>query len=302
MLAGNGLIGLREGLEAALVVSILVSFLVRSDQRALLRWVWLGVGAAVTLSVAVGAVLTYGTAQLSFTAQEAVGGIGSIVAVGFVTAMVFWMRSAARTIASGLRGQLTRALEVGTLAVALVAFLAVAREGLETAIFFYAAVQSAGVGTGLPLVGFLLGIAVAVALAWLIYRGSVHINLGMFFRVTGVLLIVVAAGILAYGLHDLQEAAILPGLHTLAFDASSAVPADSWYGVLLKGIFNFSPQTTVLQAVAWVAYVGIVMPLFLAPQRSRVRPEPAPAKDAATPSAAAGTAARTGATNTAEAS
>lgn len=275
MLAANGLIGLREGLEAALVVSILVSFLVRSDQRAQLRWVWLGVGVAVLLSVAVGAVLTYGTSQLSFTAQEAVGGIGSIIAVGFVTAMVFWMRAAARTISSGLRGQLTKALEVGSLAVAVVAFIAVAREGLETAIFFYAAVQSAGVGTGLPLLGFVLGITAAVALGWLIYRGTVHINLNLFFRVTGVLLIIVAAGILAYGMHDLQEAGILPGLNTLAFDVSASVPPDSWYGVLLKGIFNFSPQTTVLEAVVWVAYVGIVMPLFLAPQRSRVRPQPA---------------------------
>ncbi|MGH4011918.1 MAG: iron uptake transporter permease EfeU [Pseudonocardiaceae bacterium] len=283
MLASNGLIGLREGLEAALVVSILVSFLVRSDQRAQLRWVWLGVGLAVLLSVTIGALLTYGTAQLSFTAQEAVGGIGSVVAVGFVTGMVFWMRSAARTIASGLRGQLTKALEVGALAVAVVAFLAVAREGLETAIFFYAAVQSAGVGTGLPLLGFLLGIAVAVLLGWLIYRGTVHINLGVFFRVTGVLLIIVAAGILAYGMHDLQEAAILPGLHTLAFDVSAAVPPDSWYGVLLKGILNFSPQTTVLEAVVWVSYVGIVMALFLAPQRSRARPQPSQAGTSGAP-------------------
>lgn len=274
MLASNGLIGLREGLEAALVVSILVSFLVRSNQRALLRWVWLGVGAAVLLSVTVGALLTYGTAQLSFTAQEAVGGIGSIVAVAFVTAMVFWMRSAARTISSELRGQLTRAIEMGALAVALVAFLAVAREGLETAIFFYAAVQSAGVGTGMPLLGFVLGITAAVLLGYLIYQGTVHINLTVFFRVTGTLLIIVAAGILAYGMHDLQEAGVLPGLHTLAFDVSARVPPDSWYGVLLKGIFNFSPQTTVLEAVVWVGYVGTVLPLFLVPQRSRTRPQP----------------------------
>ena len=127
----------------------------------------------------------------------------------------------------------------------------------------------------MPLLGFLLGIAVAVVLGWLIYRGSVHINLGIFFRVTGVLLIVVAAGILAYGVHDLQEAAILPGLHTLAFDVSTAVPPDSWYGVLLKGIFNFSPQTTVLEAVVWVGYLVIVMSLFLLPQRARPRPQPA---------------------------
>ena len=133
---------------------------------------------------------------------------------------------------------------MGTAAVVVMAALAVGREGLETAVFFFAAAQAAGETTE-PLIGFLLGIAVAIVLAYLIYRGAMQLNLGKFFTVTGVLLIFVAAGILAYGVHDLQEAAILPGLNTLAFDVSAAVPPDSWYGTLLKGIFNFSPQTTV---------------------------------------------------------
>jgi high-affinity iron transporter len=114
-----------------------------------------------------------------------------------------------------------------------------------------------------------LGIAVAIALAYLIYRGAISLNLSRFFTVTGVLLIFVAAGILAYGMHDLQEAGIVPGLTTLAFDVSAAVPPDSWYGTLLKGIFNFSPQTTVAEAIVWVAYVAVVLPLFLRPQRTR---------------------------------
>jgi high-affinity iron transporter len=145
----------------------------------------------------------------------------------------------------------------------------VGREGLETAVFFFAAAQAAGETTG-PLIGFLVGIAIAIALAYLIYRGAVTLNLGKFFTVTGVLLIFVAAGILAYGVHDLQEAGIIPGLDTLAFDVSAAIPADSWYGVLLKGIFNFSPQTTVAEAVVWVLYVAIVLTLFLRPARRPV--------------------------------
>jgi len=148
------------------------------------------------------------------------------------------------------------------------AFLAVGREGLETAVFFWAAAQATGETTQ-PLVGFLIGIAVAVALAYLIYRGAVRLNMAKFFKVTGILLIFVAAGILAYGMHDLQEANILPGLNTLAFDISAAVPADSWYGTLLKGIFNLSPQTTVVEATVWVLYVGIVLTLFLLPGRAR---------------------------------
>jgi high-affinity iron transporter len=264
---GNFLIGLREGLEAALVVSILVAFLVRTDRRSVLPKVWLGVGIAVAVSVGVTLALALAQQQLTFQAQEAFGGSLSIVAVGFVTWMIFWMRRAARSISAELRGRMEQAVQLGSSAVVIMATLAVGREGLETALFFFTAAQAAGQTTE-PLIGFLLGIAVAVVLAYLIYRGAVRLNLGRFFTVTGALLIFVAAGILAYGVHDLQEAAILPGLNTLAFDVSAAVPPDSWYGTLLKGVFNFSPQTTVLEAIVWVAYVAVVLTLFLRPQRS----------------------------------
>lgn len=263
MLFSSLLIGLREGLEAALVVSILVAFLVKTDRRSALRWVWPGVGIAVALSIAVGAILTYSTAQLSFEQQEALGGSLSIVAVCFVTAMIFWMRKASRTIAAELRGKMDAALAVGPLAVLLLSFLAVGREGLETAVFFYAAVQTAQGGTAQPLAGFAIGVVLAVLLAYLLYRGAIRFDLGKFFTITGVLLVFVAAGVLGYGLHDLQEAGFIPGLNTLAFDASNVIPETSWYGALLKGIFNYSQQTTVLQAVAWVVYVVIVLPLFL---------------------------------------
>lgn len=264
---GNALIGLREGLEASLVVSILIAFLVRTGRRNVLWKVWLGVGIAVAFSAGVTIALALTEQALTFEAQEAFGGTLSIVAVGFVTWMIFWMRRAARSISAELRGRLEEAMRLGSTAVVVMAALAVGREGLETAFFFYAAAQAAG-ETSQPLIGFLIGIAVSVVLAHLIYKGAVQLNLARFFTITGVLLVFVAAGILGYGLHDLQEAAILPGLGTLAFDVSSAVPPDSWYGTLLKGIFNFSPQTTVLQAVAWAAYVVVVLTLFLLPQRS----------------------------------
>jgi len=269
---GNFLIGLREGLEAALVVSILVAFLVRTNRRDVRPKVWLGVGLAVAISVGVTAALALTQQALTFEAQEAFGGSLSIIAVGFVTWMIFWMRRTARTISADLRGRLEDAIKMGTTGVVVMAALAVGREGLETALFFFTAAQAAGETTQ-PLVGFLLGIAVAVILAYLLYRGAVKINLSRFFMITGALLIFVAAGILAYGVHDLQEAGILPGLNTLAFDVSEAIPPDSWYGVLLKGVFNFSPQTTVLEAVVWVLYVAVVLTLFLRPQRAKT---PAP--------------------------
>jgi high-affinity iron transporter len=263
MFVSNALIGLREGLEAALVVVILLAFLTKTNRTWGTRYVWLGVGTAVVLSVALGAVLTYGTRQLSFETQEMVGGTASIIAVGFVTAMVFWMKSAARSISGELKGKLDRALDLGPLAVALVGFLGVGREGLETAIFFYATAQAAGAGNNVPLLGWVVGFIGAIVLGYLMYKGALKINLGKFFRYTGIALVVVAGGILAYGIHDLQEAAFLPGLNTLAFDVSGVIDPSTWYAALLKGIFNFTPQTTVLQAVAWVLYVGTVLFFFL---------------------------------------
>jgi len=271
---GNFLIGLREGLEASLVVSILIAFLVRTDRRSVLPKVWLGVAVAVLISVGVTFALALTQQALTFTAKETFGGSLSIIAVGFVTWMIFWMRRAARSISGELRGRLEDAIQLGSTAVVLMAALAVGREGLETALFFFTAAQAAGQTTD-PLIGFLLGIAMAILLAYFIYRGAVKINMGKFFSVTGVLLIFVAAGILAYGVHDLQETGVLPGLTNLAFDVSAAVPPDSWYGVLLKGVFNFSPQTTWLEAIIWVVYVAVVLTLFLRPQRVARQATPA---------------------------
>ncbi len=267
----NYLIGLREGLEAALVVSILIAYLVKSDRRDLMRYVWMGVGGAVALSLAVGASLTYGSRSMSFEAQEAFGGFMSILAVGLVTWMIFWMARRARYLKGELHAQLDRAANAGVWALILMAFVAVAREGLETALFLWSAVQSTGGGAA-PLSGAALGLATAVVLGWLIYKGALRLNLGTFFTWTGAGLVVVAAGVLAYGVHDLQEAGILPGLNTLAFDVSDAVPPSSWYGTLLKGIFNFSPATTTLELAAWLLYLIPTMTLFFHVVRSGRRP------------------------------
>lgn len=260
----NYLIGLREGLEATLVVSILIAYLVKTDHRSSLRAVWLGVAAAVAVSLAFGALLTFGSGELSGRAQEGLGGSLSIVAVCFVTWMIFWMRRTARFLKRELEGRMAAALAMGSFALALTALLAVGREGLETSLFIWAAAQAAGSGWE-PLVGATLGIASAVLLGWLLYRRAVTINLARFFTWTGAGLIVVAAGVFGYGVHDLQEADILPGQNSLAFDVSGAVPPDSWYGTVLKGVFNFSPDTTWLQAIAWLGYLIPVMVLFFRP-------------------------------------
>jgi high-affinity iron transporter len=245
-------------------VSILVAYLVRTDRRDRLVPVGFGVATAVAVSIAFGALLTYTSADILQTeeSRETFGGTLSIIAVGFVTWMVFWMRRTARNMRSDLSGSLQAALDLGVIAVAATAFMAVAREGLETALFFWSAVQAAG-STLSPVVGFALGVATALVIAWLLYRRSVTLDLARFFTWTGAALVVVAAGVLAYGVHDLQEGGVLGGPDSLAFDITAQVPPGSWYGTLLKGTINLSPQTTVLQAVVWVAYIVPVMCLFL---------------------------------------
>ncbi len=266
---GNFIIGLREGLEAALVVGILVAYLVRTDHRNRLGAVWVGVLAAVALSVGVGAVLTYTSATLSGSAQETFAGLVSLGAVAFVTWMIFWMRRTSRFLSRDLQGKLDHALMMGSAALALTAFLAVGREGLETAVFLWSAIEATKDGAQ-PVIGASLGLTVAVVLGYLLYKRSVKLNLATFFKVTGAGLVVVAAGVLAYGVHDLQEGGLLPGLGSLAFDVSAQIPLSSWYGAVLHGIVGFTPNTTWLQLAAFVGYVVPVMVLFFRKPRPSV--------------------------------
>jgi high-affinity iron transporter len=284
----NYLIGLREGLEGALIVTILIAYLVKISRRDLLGRLWTGVGLAVLLALGFGAVLTFGTASLPESAEPAIAGSLSVAATALVTWMVFWMLRTARDLSGHLRGNIDKSL-VGTgVGLIFVAFLAVGREGLETALFLWANVQASG-ETTLPLIGATLGILSAVGLGALIYFGMLKINLAKFFTWSGAILIIVAAGVLSYGVHDLQEAGILPGERSLAFDVSATIPPESWYGTLLKGTLNFSAATTWLELLVWVAYAASVLTLFLVKSnRGRARrPLVAPAAPSAVPAATA---------------
>ncbi|GAA1225073.1 FTR1 family protein [Kitasatospora nipponensis] len=256
------LIGLREGLEAGLIVSILVATLVRSGQKARLPQVWTGVLAAIALALSFGAVLTFTAANLSGTAQEAFGGTLSLIAVAFVTAMVFWMRRSARTLSSDIREKVTAALTMGAGVLVTTSFLAVGREGLETSLFLWTTARSAGEATG-PAIGATVGLLLSAGLCWGLYRRVLKINLTTFFTRTGIVLVVIAAGVLSYGLRDLQEGGVLPGAHAYAFDLSSSVDAGSWYATLVQGVFNLTVTMTWLQVAAYVLYLGIVLTLFV---------------------------------------
>ena len=196
--------------------------------------IWLGVLGAVTLAGAFAAVLTFSVSVLSSSGQEAVGGILSVFAVGLVTAMIFWMRRTAATLSAHLRGEVARAAAVGTGALTITAFLSVGREGLETTLFLWTAARASG-QTVAPLVGAGIGIAAAVTLCWLLYRRAVHLNVGVFFNRTAIALIVIAAGVLAYGLGDLQDANLLPGHAWIAFDLSAHIDPTSWWASIITG-------------------------------------------------------------------
>ncbi|MGW3953630.1 iron uptake transporter permease EfeU [Streptomyces sp. NPDC004752] len=256
------LIGLREGLEGGLIVSILVATLVRADARSRLPQVWTGVLAAVALSMSFGAVLTFTAASLSAGAQEAFGGTLSVIAVAFVTAMVFWMRRSARGLSGEIREKVTGALAMGAGMLIVTSFLAVGREGLETALFLWTTARAAGESTG-PLSGAGIGLVLAVGLCWGLYRRVLKINLTRFFTATGVVLVVIAAGVLGYGLRDLQEGGVLPGRSAYAVDLGGSVDAGAWYSTLVQGVFNLTPTMTWLQATAYVAYLAVVMTLFV---------------------------------------
>ncbi|MDA3021236.1 MAG: FTR1 family protein [Actinomycetota bacterium] len=273
----NFLIGLREGLEAALIVAILVAYLVKLDQRSQLSRIWAGVGAAIGLSVLVTVLLVITGSALEPRAEQLFAGTMSLVAVGLITWMIFWMAVHARSLKSHLHGEVDKALVSSSWALGVVAFVAVAREGLETALFVWAAAQSSATATA-PFIGALLGLAVAVALGFLLYRGVLKVDLGRLFLWTGIALIIVAAGVLMYAVHELQEAGVLPGEESVAFDVSATVPKESWYGSLLAAIFNFRAVTSWLMVVAWFAYVIPTMAYFLGLVN---RKSPAPVKSAA---------------------
>ncbi|SOE25822.1 iron uptake transporter permease EfeU [Streptomyces sp. OK228] len=269
------LIGLREGLEAGLIVSVLVATLVRSDQRGRLPHVWTGVAAAIGLSMSFGAVLTFTAANLPGKSQEAFGGTLSLVAVVFVTAMVFWMRRSARTFSGEIKQKVTAALGMGAGVLIATSFLAVGREGLETALFLWTTAQAAGSSSG-PLAGAAVGLLLAAALCWGLYRRVLHINLTRFFSITGAVLIVIAAGVLGYGMRDLQEATVIPGGTSYAFDLSAHLDPASWCVTVVQGTLNLTPQMTWLQVGVYGSYLAIVMTLFVRGVRGAAPAKPVP--------------------------
>jgi len=256
------IIALREGLEAALIVGILVAYVVRTDRRHLLKPLWTGVAVALVLTLGLGAILSFTSAELSDRGEELFAGVTSFAAVGLVTWMVFWMKRTARNLRNELHGKVDQALSGGPISLALVAFFAVAREGLETALFIYTNFKTVGAISSATL-GLVLGLALAVGLGYLIYNRSVKINLSKFFTVTGVALIIVAAGVLSYGVHEFQELGWLPGADDFIWDVTPWIAKESVLASLLGGAVGFDTTTSWVQILAWGAYLAAVLVPYL---------------------------------------
>lgn len=265
------IITLREGIEAALIVSILLAYLRQLGRQDLSRLVWWGTALAFLVSFAVGTIIFVVGGEFEGRGEEIFGGLATLTAVAVLTWMIFWMRRQGASIRAELQEKVNLALVAGGTALALLAFFAVLREGIETALFLFAAAEGTAVASGSvagQLLGAFLGLALAIVLAVLLYRGAIHMNLRSFFRLTGLILIVIAAGLFAAGIHELQEAGWFPFLEGTAFDVSATLPDDSGLGAILRGLVGYSAAPTTLEVVSWLGYLLIVGGLYLRPVAS----------------------------------
>lgn len=264
------LIGLREGVEAALIVAIVLAYLNKVGGRAHFGKVWLGVGAAIALSTLLGVLLFVTVGGLQEPYEQLFEAATMALAAGVVTWMLFWMRRQAASVSGELRAAVDRALADGSAwALSALAFVAIIREGLETSLFIVGTAQAAGTADdagSLSLVaGAILGLLIAAGIGVGLYRGSRRVNLRTFFRATGVLLVFVAAGLVSHAVAELVEVGVITiGTQTL-FDIEGLLSQSSVIGQLLRALFGYSSAPEAITFATWLAYIAIVLPLFLRP-------------------------------------
>lgn len=276
-------ITLREGVEASLIVGIIAAFLVGEGRRDAMRQMWFGVGIAIALCTGIAVILRTVGEQLPQREYEGMETVIGLLAVAAVTYMIIWMRRHAMGIKAALEGEAATALASGsTMALVAMAFLAVLREGFETSVFLLAAFQDA-TDTTAAGTGAVLGLIAAIVIGLGLYRGGVRINLSRFFRITGLVLVFVAAGLLASAANTAHEAGWINGFQTQALDLTWLVQPGTISGSLLTGMLGLRPQPTVLEIFVYLLYL-IPMAIYVAwpdrfrPDRRGPRPESAPAQ------------------------
>jgi high-affinity iron transporter len=265
-------IGLREGLEASLIVGIIAAFLIQRGDRRAVRWMWVGVAGALALCLGTAAILTIVNGHLPHQQQEGLTAILSLMAVAGITYMVIWMKRHSRELKRTLETGAETALAAGAWAMVGMAFFAVIREGLETAVFLLATFNNS-TNPAATATGAVLGILIAIGLGWAIYKGGVRLNLSRFFRITGFVLVLVAAGLLASATHAASEAGWLTALQHPAVNLSWLVAPGTVRASLLTGTLGIQPVPTVAEVLAWVLYAVPMSVYVLWPQRFGPRPE-----------------------------
>ncbi len=263
------LVTLREGLEATLILGIILAYLTRTGNRSRSGPVWVGTGLAVLVSLLAGAAVFFTVGELQGTTEAIFEGSTMLLAVAMLTYMVVWMRRQASGIRAGLQEKLQAALSSGSgLALLLMAFVVVAREGIEMALFFFAASR-----TSTPVesaIGGVLGLALAAGLGYSVYRGSHRLNLRAFFNATGVLLILFAGGLLAHGIHEYQEVGLLPEIVGHVWDINWLLDDGSTLGRFLTALVGYNGNPSLLEVLAYFVYLATAFTYFL---RSGKRPQ-----------------------------
>ncbi|MET1233021.1 MAG: iron uptake transporter permease EfeU [Candidatus Limnocylindrales bacterium] len=279
--ASGLLIGLREGVEAALIVAIILAYLARTGNARYFGRIWLGVGLAVVLSLGVGVGLFLTIGGLEEPYEQIFEGLAMLLAAAVVTWMLFWMRRQAASIKGDLQAAVDRALTSGgAWALSFLAFTAVIREGVETALFLTGAATSAEAGATGLLIGALVGLVLAVFIGYGFYRGAQLINLRTFFRWTGIALIFIAAGLLSHAVHEFVEVGVITFGTATAFDISSILSHEEGIGQFLRAIVGYTSQPEWVTLIVWAVYVVTVLYLYLRPV-APPRPKPAEALPAA---------------------
>lgn len=264
-------ITLREGLEAALIIGIVAAFLVREGRPDALKRMWIGVGSAVAVCILVGVVLRVVDQELPERGQATLETVIALVAVAMVTYMIVWMKQHARELRGSLEGSAATAVAAGSAgALVAMAFFAVFREGFETAVFLIAVFQqgTTPVASG---IGAILGLVAALAIGWGIYRGGVRLNLQRFFKATGVILVIVAAGLFASGIHSAQELGWINGLDDGFLDLSWLVHPGTWTASLLTGILGLRESMSAAMVAGWLLYAIPMTAFVLWPSGRRTR-------------------------------
>lgn len=251
------LITLREGLEIALIVGILLAYLARTGYRREFPAIWAGVAGAALVSVAAGGVIFLTAGEFRGRAEQLFEASAFLTAVGVLTYMIFWMRRQAVTIRSDLQARMSEALRLGSrVALVLLTVVSVGREGVETALFFFAAARAS---SPLPAaVGATLGLAASTSLGWLLYRGTYKLDLRGFFNVTSGLLLLVGAGLLVRAVGELQEAGVVPGIVAQVWNSNAVVSQTSPAGALLEAMFGYTSTPSLLQVVVYLIYLLLV--------------------------------------------